>query len=68
MNLTPVASFITLFWHNLCCYQHNALGFELGYNARGINISEKSFVKLTPVANFMKLFCVIIYAAIGILR
>ncbi len=30
--------------------------FTRAYTARGINYDEKSFIKLTPMANFIKLF------------
>ncbi len=34
-----------------------SLCFDLGYATRGINYAEKSFMKLTPMANFIELFC-----------
>ncbi len=43
----------------------NYLKFDLGYAARGINYTEKCFMKLITGANFIKLLTAIIYATIG---
>jgi hypothetical protein len=40
----------------------NYLKFDLGYAARGINYTEKSFMKLTTGANFIKVLTAIINA------
>jgi hypothetical protein len=59
MKLAPVANFINFFWYNLHHYQYNALSFDSGYTAKGVNynvIITSSVMKLTPVANFIKLF------------
>jgi hypothetical protein len=53
-------------WHNLCHYWHIALSSDSSYAARGVNFDVKSFVKLRPLANFIKKLG-IIYATIGIL-
>jgi hypothetical protein len=34
----------------------NALSFDSGYAVIGVSFSKKSFMKLTPVANFIKTF------------
>jgi hypothetical protein len=56
-----------LFGHNLCCYQHIGLSFDLGYIARCINYGKKSFMKINISGQFDKTFLGVIYAAIGIL-
>ncbi len=38
-----------------------SLGCDRGYAARKVNYAEKSFKKLAPVANFMKLFWCILH-------
>ncbi len=55
MKLTPVANFTKPFWHNLRCYRHIAVSYDSGYTAKSINYADKSFIKLTPVANNIKL-------------
>ncbi len=51
-----MANFIKPFWHNLCNYEHIALGFDLGYATRGINNTKKGFMKLPPGIKIIKLF------------
>jgi hypothetical protein len=53
---TLVANFTKLFWHDLRCYLPLVLSFDRGYSAKGRNLCQKSFMKLTPVANIIKLF------------
>jgi hypothetical protein len=40
--MLPVASFTKRFWHILRCSQHNALGFNSGYAANGVNYAKKA--------------------------
>jgi hypothetical protein len=54
MKLKSMATFIELFWFNLCCYRHIASSFESGYAARDVNYRKKSFMRLKPVATFIK--------------
>jgi hypothetical protein len=53
MKLTLVANFIKLFCCNQCHYRHIALSFDSNYSARDENYANKSFIKLTPVANLI---------------
>jgi hypothetical protein len=56
MKLDTGANFLKLFWHNLQCYWHIDVGFDLGYTAGGHKLCQKSFMKLDTGANFLKLF------------
>jgi hypothetical protein len=47
------ADFIKLFF---ACYRRLALSFDSGYSVKDINYAEKSFMKLTPLGNIIKLF------------
>ncbi len=64
MKLTPVAKFTTLFSAEFTLI---AVSFDSDYVERGINYAEKSFMTLTPEANFPKLFFSLIYSAIDVL-
>jgi hypothetical protein len=48
--------YIELFGHNLCRYGHIVLSFDSGYAAKGVNYSNKSFMKLTPGVSVGKTF------------
>jgi len=61
MKLKSVVSIMKLFWHNLCCYQHIAFSFNSIYVPRGVNYSNKSFMKLTPGVSVGKTFLFHIY-------
>jgi hypothetical protein len=41
--------------HNLHCYWHIAVSFDIGYIPKNINNAEKKFMKLPPGVNFIKL-------------
>jgi hypothetical protein len=66
MKLTQVGNFIKLFGHNLCCFWHITLYFDLGYAVMSVNYALKVFMKLTEVANFLN-YLGIIDAAFGLL-
>jgi hypothetical protein len=55
-NIDTMGQLDKSFWHNIRCFQHIALSLDLGYSDRDINYAPKSFMKLTPMACFIKLF------------
>jgi hypothetical protein len=56
MKSAAVVNIIKLFWCNLHCYWLIASSFDSGYATRGINYTEKSFMKLATDVYFIKLF------------